>query len=92
MANRDDFKMEPQDYIRILTERYPELSSVEDKIREALEMLISCFENGGKVLAGGNGGSAADCEHFAGESRTAARCWRAETAAALRTASILRGS
>ena len=67
MANRDDFKMEPQDYIRILTERYPELSSVETEIRKALEMLISCYENGGKVLAGGNGGSAADCEHFAGE-------------------------
>ena len=51
MANRDDFKNEPQDYIRILTERYPELSSVETEIRKALEMLISCFENGGKVLA-----------------------------------------
>ena len=67
MANRDDFKMEPQDYIRILTERYPELSSVETEIREALEMLISCFENGGKVLAGGNGGSAADADHMVGE-------------------------
>ena len=25
------------------------------------------FENGGKVLCCGNGGSAADCDHFAGE-------------------------
>ena len=53
MANRDDFKMEPQDYIRILTERYPELSSVETEIRKALEMLISCFENGGKFESKG---------------------------------------
>ena len=67
MANRDDFKTVPQDYIQILTERYPELSSVEKEIREALQMLITCFENGGKLLAGGNGGSAADCEHIAGE-------------------------
>lgn len=67
MANRDDFKTVPQDYIRILTERYPELASVEKEIREALQMMITCFENGGKLLAGGNGGSAADCEHIAGE-------------------------
>jgi len=30
-------------------------------------ILIRCFERGGKVLACGNGGSAADAQHFAGE-------------------------
>ncbi len=33
----------------------------------ALEALIRCYENGGKVLLCGNGGSAADCGHIAGE-------------------------
>lgn len=30
-------------------------------------MIASCFANGGKVLVCGNGGSAADAQHFAGE-------------------------
>lgn len=29
--------------------------------------LITCFENGGKLLLCGNGGSSADCAHIAGE-------------------------
>lgn len=29
--------------------------------------LVACFENEGKVLLAGNGGSAADCHHIAGE-------------------------
>ncbi len=33
----------------------------------ALAALIKCYENGGKVLLCGNGGSAADCGHIAGE-------------------------
>ncbi len=30
-------------------------------------MLRACYERGGKLLIAGNGGSAADCEHIAGE-------------------------
>ncbi len=33
----------------------------------ALELIIATYENGGKVLACGNGGSAADSEHIVGE-------------------------
>lgn len=36
-------------------------------LNRACEMLIECFENGGKVLLCGNGGSAADCAHITGE-------------------------
>lgn len=36
-------------------------------IREIVEHLSRCFENNGKVLLIGNGGSAADCQHIAGE-------------------------
>lgn len=34
---------------------------------EAAEVMIHCLKNGGKILACGNGGSAADAQHFAAE-------------------------
>lgn len=34
---------------------------------EAYEILLTCCQNGGKVLVCGNGGSAADSEHIVGE-------------------------
>ncbi|HZP56080.1 MAG TPA: glycosyltransferase [Dehalococcoidia bacterium] len=40
---------------------------VRGQIRDASEMLDVCFSRGGKVLICGNGGSAADAQHFAGE-------------------------
>ena len=33
----------------------------------AVELLIQSFDNGGKLLICGNGGSAADCDHIVGE-------------------------
>jgi D-sedoheptulose 7-phosphate isomerase len=36
-------------------------------ISEAIEQMVNCLTNGGKILACGNGGSAADCQHFAAE-------------------------
>jgi len=36
-------------------------------ISEVVARLCSCFENGGKLLICGNGGSAADGQHFAAE-------------------------
>lgn len=50
-----------------LTERYPALTVCRDSIITAYKLLESCFENGGKLLIAGNGGSAADSEHIAGE-------------------------
>jgi D-sedoheptulose 7-phosphate isomerase len=38
-----------------------------DSIRRAAEMIIEAFTAGGKVLLCGNGGSAADAQHFAAE-------------------------
>ena len=37
------------------------------KIREFSSRLLPTFENGGKLIAFGNGGSAADAQHFVGE-------------------------
>lgn len=50
-----------------LLKRYPCLSEVKADIVKAKETIINCYENGGKVLLCGNGGSAADCEHIVGE-------------------------
>lgn len=36
-------------------------------IEEAAETMISCLKNGSKILVCGNGGSAADAQHIAGE-------------------------
>lgn len=50
-----------------LTERYPELASIRQEIADAYLLMEKCYEKGGKLLIAGNGGSAADSEHIAGE-------------------------
>jgi D-sedoheptulose 7-phosphate isomerase len=37
------------------------------QLKVAADLLIDTFENNGKVLLAGNGGSAADCQHIAAE-------------------------
>ena len=53
--------------LKELVERIPALSSCEEDISKAFNILKECFENGGKLLVAGNGGSCADSEHIAGE-------------------------
>ena len=50
-----------------LLKRYPALENASDSIQKALKMIIEVYENNGKVLICGNGGSAADSEHIVGE-------------------------
>jgi D-sedoheptulose 7-phosphate isomerase len=50
-----------------LCERYTSLNTVKPAIEEACNLLISCYENGGKVLVCGNGGSCSDSDHIVGE-------------------------
>lgn len=38
-----------------------------DTIKKVTEQIVYCYENGGKVLFCGNGGSAADAQHLAAE-------------------------
>lgn len=38
-----------------------------EPIAQAVELMFSALSNGNKILACGNGGSAADCQHFAAE-------------------------
>ena len=53
--------------IDTLVRRYPELSDKASAIIEAVDAVIAAHKSGGKVLLVGNGGSASDCEHIAGE-------------------------
>ena len=50
-----------------LMNRYPCLEECKDSILDAEKALIELYENRGKLLICGNGGSCADSEHIAGE-------------------------
>lgn len=50
-----------------LFERYPVLEASRAAMMEAYLLLRRCYEQGGKVLVVGNGGSCADSEHIVGE-------------------------
>lgn len=50
-----------------LIENYPELEANVPEIMEAYHMMIECFDRKHKLLLCGNGGSASDCDHIAGE-------------------------
>jgi len=50
-----------------LISRYPALDVCKEDILNAYLLLKETFKNGNKLLLAGNGGSAADCEHIAGE-------------------------
>lgn len=57
----------PQRHLSHLRQRRPELAGTIPAITEAFELLRKCYRAGGKVLLCGNGGSAADADHWAGE-------------------------
>lgn len=50
-----------------LFEHYPALAPQKETLEKARELLIDTYNRGGKLLLCGNGGSAADCDHIAGE-------------------------
>ncbi len=50
-----------------LVHEYPSLGQCAAEIGAARDALIAAYEDGCKLLLCGNGGSAADCEHIAGE-------------------------
>lgn len=54
-------------HIDLLIDRYPILESIKQDIADAYLVMEECYEHDGKLLIAGNGGSAADSEHIAGE-------------------------
>lgn len=61
--------MEPKlnKHIDLLTSRYPSLETCRESIIDAYQIMEDCYSHDGKLLIAGNGGSAADSEHIAGE-------------------------
>lgn len=56
-----------QNHVDLLVKRYPALGGVRHSLIESYRVLEECYMHGGKLLVAGNGGSAADSEHIAGE-------------------------
>jgi D-sedoheptulose 7-phosphate isomerase len=54
-------------YLKDLLVRYPQLLPLKNEIAKAAESLIRCFQNRGKLLICGNGGSCSDSGHIVGE-------------------------
>ena len=60
-------KQSAKEVIARLGERYPALAQCLPDLTQAIELLINCYRNQGKLLVCGNGGSAADAQHVVGE-------------------------
>lgn len=64
-----------QDQLQNIRNHLDESAQIKETIRErysetilkTVDLMISCYKNGGKLLICGNGGSAADSQHFAAE-------------------------
>lgn len=57
----------PTAHLELLLQRLPELGPTRAAIQQAYDTLHASFAAGGTVLLCGNGGSASDAEHWAGE-------------------------
>ena len=55
------------EYLSLLIQRYPALGACKYDIVDSYLLLAESYQNGGKFLIAGNGGSAADAEHIVGE-------------------------
>lgn len=42
-------------------------AALHEQIQQVVEQIVACLRDGGKLLVAGNGGSAADAQHLAGE-------------------------
>jgi phosphoheptose isomerase len=54
-------------YVKNLVETYPVLADCEKDVQAAVDAIVKMYYDGGKILLCGNGGSAADSSHIAGE-------------------------
>ncbi len=55
------------DYVSLLISKNNKLSCCADDINKAINAIVDCYKNDGKLLLCGNGGSAADSTHIVGE-------------------------
>ena len=67
MENMRTLETRLQKHIDLLMERYPVLNECKQAIIDAYLVMEEAYEGDHKLLIAGNGGSAADSEHIAGE-------------------------
>jgi len=60
------FNHKLEKHVDLLMERSPQLECVREDFINAYLVMEEFYENGGKLLIAGNGGSSADSEHIAG--------------------------
>lgn len=60
-----EFRLEK--HVNLLMKRHPVLEACRQEIIDAYLVMEDCYEHDRKLLIAGNGGSAADSEHIAGE-------------------------
>lgn len=53
--------------VGLLVSEYPQLHQCAQDVEIAIDAIVDCYKNGGKLLLCGNGGSAADSAHIVGE-------------------------
>ncbi len=63
-------------FIGNFIERFPDLKEILPSIKETAGIIINAFENNKFLYLCGNGGSASDCEHIAGELLKSFKCKR----------------
>jgi D-sedoheptulose 7-phosphate isomerase len=59
--------MDTVQILQKMLNRYSQLAHLEEPIKKAAETIIESFQNGGKLLVCGNGGSCSDADHIVGE-------------------------
>lgn len=95
MENMKQLEKRLEKHIDLLMERYPVLTLCREDIINAYFIMEECYEHDGKLLIAGNGGSAADAEHIAGELMKRFKTPRpitSETANKLKTIDPVRGA
>lgn len=56
-----------RNHLAELARRHPQLEPLVPSVHRAADMFLECFRLGGNALLAGNGGSAADADHWSGE-------------------------
>lgn len=56
-----------QEILNTYCQKSSAIAAIQEPLRESVELLTSCFQNGGQLLICGNGGSCADADHIVGE-------------------------
>jgi len=67
MQKGENMKPVTESVLSELIERYPVLQGLRDAVEQSVGLICGSYSAGGKTLACGNGGSAADSEHIVGE-------------------------